>query len=179
MTEILKPFAVVLLGLLGAGFLSGYETGIYCLNRYRLRIRAARGERPAMQVQRLLTRPHHLIASILLGTNVCIYLATAVVTAFLNAGPATALFLPLVLGFNTVAPHYLYWWSLSLGVLAGSSATLTGATAGTVASSMLKDFTNGKSDGLSFRNYARLGVPIALIFLVVSSIYVILIYSYV
>jgi CBS domain containing-hemolysin-like protein len=85
MPEILKPFAVVLLGLLGAGFLSGYETGIYCLNRYRLRIRAARGERPAMQVQRLLTRPHHLIASILLGTNVCIYLATAVVTSFLAA----------------------------------------------------------------------------------------------
>ncbi|MBI4669157.1 MAG: hypothetical protein HY747_08225 [Elusimicrobia bacterium] len=61
----------------------------------------------------------------------------AAATAFFNAGPCTALFLPLVLGFKTEAPQNLYWWSLSLGVLAGSSATLIGATAGSVTATML------------------------------------------
>ncbi|MCK5577970.1 MAG: hypothetical protein KAI63_00440, partial [Planctomycetes bacterium] len=102
----------------------------------------------------------------------------ALMTAFLNAGPATALFLPLVVSFNAPAPHHLYWWSLSLGVLAGSSATLTGATAGSIVSTLLRKFTPGKINNLSFRAYARLGVPLALIFLLVSSVYVTFIYHY-
>ncbi|NQT03281.1 MAG: trypsin-like peptidase domain-containing protein, partial [Planctomycetes bacterium] len=60
----------------------------------------------------------------------------AFVTCFLNAGPTTALFLPIVLSFRSSAPHSLYWWSLSLGVCAGSSGTLVGATAGSVTATM-------------------------------------------
>jgi len=125
-----------------------------------------------------------------------------IVTAFLNAGPTTALFLPLVMNFKMSSPHYLYFWALSLGVLAGSSATLTGATAGSVSSNMLDEFlstqmdekkdfpksANGKTyfnpseiydaSCLSFREYSKIGIPVALIFLIVSSIYVSLIYRW-
>lgn len=123
-----------------------------------------------------------------------------IITAFLNAGPATALMLPMVLSFNTPAPNFLYFWSLSLGVLAGSSATLTGATAGSVSANMLDYFigsrakkTKSKAQDqesgvktlslttsyvpLSFKEYAKIGIPVSLIFLVASTIYVILIYQ--
>jgi Na+/H+ antiporter NhaD/arsenite permease-like protein len=43
--------------------------------------------------------------------------AGAFVTCFLNAGPTTALFLPIVLSFKSAAPHSLYWWSLSVPLL--------------------------------------------------------------
>jgi len=98
---------------------------------------------------------------------------SAFVTAFLNAGPATAFLLPVLLSFKSHAPHYADFWALSLGVLAGSSATLTGATAGVVSANMLSDFLNIK---LSFKEYLKIGLPVALIFLVISSIYMGLIF---
>jgi len=96
----------------------------------------------------------------------------ALVTAFLNAGPATAFLLPVVMSFKSLAPHYADFWSLSLGVLAGSSATLTGATAGVVSANMLSDFMN---INLSFKEYLKMGLPVSLIFLVISSVYIVLI----
>ena len=134
----------------------------------------------------------------------------AFVTCFLNAGPTTALFLPIVLSFKSAAPHSLYWWSLSLGVCAGSSGTLVGATAGSVTATMIDRFikeqnksTAGSAednqigsveavgdssnstdkDGqnltkLTFKEYASLGFPIMLIFLLISSIYITVLYRW-
>ncbi len=119
----------------------------------------------------------------------------AFVTCFLNAGPATALFLPIVLSFESVAPHNLYWWALSLGVCAGSSGTLAGATAGGVTATMIDRFIKrekaesmtspegagteyGKYTKLTFREYGALGLPMMLIFLLISSIYIAVIYRW-
>jgi Na+/H+ antiporter NhaD/arsenite permease-like protein len=104
----------------------------------------------------------------------------ALVTTFLNAGPTTALFVPIVAGLGVSAPHGIFWWSLSLGVCAGSSATVTGATAGPVALSKVEEFVNATmgSEGpapavqLSFASYARTGVPLMLLFLLFSTAYV-------
>jgi Na+/H+ antiporter NhaD/arsenite permease-like protein len=128
--------------------------------------------------------------------------AGAFVTCFLNAGPTTALFLPIVLSFRSAAPHSLYWWSLSLGVCAGSSGTLVGATAGSVTATMIDRFIKERNksmvgsaeavgdssnstdkDGqsltkLTFKEYASLGFPIMLIFLLISSIYITVIYRW-
>jgi|GEM_PF-46071 len=108
-----------------------------------------------------------------------------ILTSFLNAGPSTMLFIPVVFSFGMNSPHNLYWWSLSLGVLAGSSALITGATAGQVASTMIEDFfieNTGKarmkfSDFLTFREYAGFGAPIMFIFLIISSVYVSILYN--
>ncbi|TKJ33663.1 MAG: hypothetical protein CEE38_19955 [Planctomycetes bacterium B3_Pla] len=132
------------------------------------------------------------------------------VTCFLNAGPTTALFLPIVLSFESAAPHSLYWWSLSLGVCAGSSGTLVGATAGSVTAHMFNRFVKdlnktaagsvknalldsieadaGSSNSagkekpnltkLTFQEYASLGFPVMLIFLLISSAYIIMIYRW-
>ncbi len=80
MTEILPPLALVLTGLIGSAFFSGYETGIYCLNRLRLRVRAARGDSTARMVLNLVSKQHNIIATILLGNNICNFLATAALT---------------------------------------------------------------------------------------------------
>ena len=134
----------------------------------------------------------------------------AFVTCFLNAGPTTALFLPVVLSFKSAAPHSLYWWSLSLGVCAGSSGTLVGATAGSVTATMIDRFIKEQNESmggsaknaqigsvealgdssnstdkngrnltkLTFKEYASLGFPIMLIFLLISSIYITVLYRW-
>jgi Na+/H+ antiporter NhaD/arsenite permease-like protein len=108
--------------------------------------------------------------------------SAALITSFLNAGPTTALFYPIVLGFTLALPSHVMWWALSLGVLAGSSATIFGATAGPVAASLvenfdLKDRFGGSGENtITFRDFARIGVPVMLLFLFVSSVYVTYLY---
>lgn len=128
----------------------------------------------------------------------------AFVTCFLNAGPAAAMLLPVVFSFQTAAPHSLYWWSLSLGVCAGSSGTLVGATAGGVTATMVDKFIKKQLSNLSlglnkfaseaspqvskknsqrytrltFQEYASFGLPIMFIFLLISSIYIAAIYRW-
>jgi Na+/H+ antiporter NhaD/arsenite permease-like protein len=104
----------------------------------------------------------------------------AIATTFLNAGPTTALFVPIVAGLGVSAPNGLLWWALSLGVCAGSSATITGATAGAVALTKIEEFVKGLKTpagsepvaALSFVGYAKVGVPLMLLFLLVSSVYI-------
>ncbi|MFC1562675.1 SLC13 family permease [candidate division KSB1 bacterium] len=123
------------------------------------------------------------------GNNIlaqCIILMwlVGILTSFLNAGPATMLFIPVIFSFGMISQHNIYWWSLSLGVLAGSSSLITGATAGQVASTIIEDYLmkNRKNhrvkftDFLTFKEYAEVGVPIMFIFLLISSVYITLLY---
>lgn len=69
-----------------SGFYSGTETGLYCANRMRLRLRAHRGSKPAIRLQRLLADQSGLLFTTLVGTNAANYLAPVCVTAiFLGA----------------------------------------------------------------------------------------------
>ncbi len=119
----------------------------------------------------------------------------AFTTCFMNAGPTAAMFLPIVLSLKSAAPHNLYWWSLSLGICAGSSGTLIGATAGGVTASLVDRFikkelvgqsllsissdkNSGKLTKMTFKEFASFGFPIMLIFLLISSIYITLIYRW-
>lgn len=105
-------------------------------------------------------------------------------TIFLNAGPSTAFFIPIASQMSYYIPGHAVWWALSLGVLAGSSAALTGATAGSVAASQLdkaiKDFPeiakqipSGRS--LDFKEFIRWGFPVMIIFLTLSTFYILII----
>ncbi|HUV49769.1 MAG TPA: SLC13 family permease [Anaerolineae bacterium] len=102
----------------------------------------------------------------------------AFLTAFLSAGPSTALFFPIVFGIGLSLPHHIIWWALSLGVLAGSSATIVGATAGPVAATLVENFSSRHSvdlkDGntISYAEFAKIGIPVMFLFLLVSSIYI-------
>ena len=77
----------LLIGLAAAvtlsGFFSGSETGVYCLNRVNLRVASERRIPAARRLARLMKRPEDLVITMLLGTNVADYLATACVSALL------------------------------------------------------------------------------------------------
>lgn len=112
-----------------------------------------------------------LLCLILMWTAACL-------CAFLNAGPTTLLFFPVVLGFTAVPSHHVVWWALSLGVLAGSSATVYGATSGPVAATLVEKFSSRYrlnlvgGNTLGFRQFTEVGLPIMLVFLITSSIYI-------
>ncbi|MBF0275280.1 MAG: hypothetical protein HQK84_08625, partial [Nitrospinae bacterium] len=105
---------------------------------------------------------------------------SGIFTIFLNAGPATAVFLPVAGDLSYYAQNEFIFWALSLGVCAGSSAALTGATAGCVASNYMSEY--GKKLGfpetefnkyynLSFREFLKIGLPFMGIFMVISLVY--------
>lgn len=101
--------------LVVAAFFSGVETGMYSLNRFRLGARAKEGDGNAERLQRLLGRPWDLICTLLLGTNISIYVMTMECTRLINAVnvwpsrmlPAlvtTVVLSPLVLVFAEMIP---------------------------------------------------------------------------
>lgn len=63
-----------------SGLYSGAETGLYCLNRLRLRVAAHGGNRRAQLLQRLLVDQPGQLFTMLVGTNVADYLASACLT---------------------------------------------------------------------------------------------------
>lgn len=83
MTTALFGLATVVF-LLAAGFFSGCEMGLYCLNRIRLRLRAEEtGAGPARLLLSLTQREEQSMLSLLLWQNVAGYLLTVAGTAFL------------------------------------------------------------------------------------------------
>jgi putative hemolysin len=122
------PWALLVLGFLIAGLANGIETGLYRLNRIRLRLRAESGDRRAGILLGLLADLRGMIIVCLLGTNGGTYLATAVATGLVAATGwvktdfgvevlTTLLLTPLLFVFADVAPksfftaeadHWLY-----------------------------------------------------------------------
>jgi CBS domain containing-hemolysin-like protein len=68
--------AGILLSTIASFFFSGIETGIYSLNRVRLRLRASEGDARAVRLRGLVRRPQILISSILIGNHVANYAAS-------------------------------------------------------------------------------------------------------
>ena len=98
-----------------AGYFSGVETGIYSINRLRVRFRAERGQRGAAILQRLVSDTERLVATTLVGHNLAIYAAAAVVTKALElrhlAQPevvATALLTPFSFVLAELLPKDLF-----------------------------------------------------------------------
>jgi Mg2+/Co2+ transporter CorB len=105
--------ALIVLVILSS-FFSGSETGLYSLNRYRLRHLARAGHRGAVLADRLLRRPDRVIGIVLLGNTLINAFATAVATLIaLRIGGdsmvlvATILIALLLLIFGEVAPKTL------------------------------------------------------------------------
>ncbi|MGD8450585.1 MAG: CNNM domain-containing protein [Phycisphaerae bacterium] len=104
---------ILLAAVLLSAVSSGTETGVYCLNRVRLRVAAERGRPGARQLAEAMRRPEDLVITALLGTNISDYIVTATTSALLlrAAVPvnltelyATATVTPLILVFGGVIP---------------------------------------------------------------------------
>ena len=74
---------LVIAFMLTAAFFSGSETGLYCVNRLRLRLLAERGNHSARLLQNAVRRQRSIISTILVGTNIGLYMATTLVTQML------------------------------------------------------------------------------------------------
>jgi putative hemolysin len=75
---------LALLGVAGAWLCSGLETGVYTLDRVRLRVRAARGEARARVLSGEIARTEGLLATILIGNAVFGYLSATGIAALLH-----------------------------------------------------------------------------------------------
>ncbi len=66
----------ILFCLAGAAFFAGIETGVISINRMRLRHRAEQGDPPSRILQGFLDQPDRLLGTTLVGTNLCIVVAS-------------------------------------------------------------------------------------------------------
>ncbi|MEN6427244.1 MAG: CNNM domain-containing protein [Phycisphaerales bacterium] len=72
-----------------AGFFAGSETGIYRLSRLRLRLNVERGKLLSVLLAEIMRDSSGLLLSLLVGTNLCHYVATSVITSlFLDVAPS-------------------------------------------------------------------------------------------
>lgn len=76
-------FVALFFLILASGFFSGSETGLFSLNRYKLRHLAKTGHVGAKRANNLLNRPDRLIGIILLGNNFVNFLAVAIAGEFM------------------------------------------------------------------------------------------------
>jgi magnesium and cobalt exporter, CNNM family len=101
--------------ILGSMFFSGSETGVLSLNDIDLRQEAGRGNKRAVRLLKLLEKKDVLLATLLIGNNLCIVTASALTTSLLttvfgNWGPhvSTLVVTPFILVFGEVVPKAVY-----------------------------------------------------------------------
>ncbi len=103
----------LLLALLLSALASGLETGVYCLDRLRLRVACEQNHPRALRLERLVRHPEDALILALLATNAADYLVTACTAALLlNAAVsetrtevyAAAISTPLILVFGAIIP---------------------------------------------------------------------------
>ncbi len=122
--------AIAVVAVLLSGFHSGSETGMYCVNRLRLRVAAERGDLRARRLGFLLNRDQNALSTLLIGTNVANYIATAAVATVLmratSIGPGeselytTLIVTPVIFVFGEVVPKNLFQRDADRLMLLGS-----------------------------------------------------------
>lgn len=124
-----ESILLILFFVLFAGYFSGIETGAYCVNKVRLRFLSERKVRSAQVLQRLMGDPQGLICTTLVGHNMAVYIATAILTSTLERRgfePAellsTVFLAPVLLVLAEVTPKNIFQiWADRLTYLLASS----------------------------------------------------------
>jgi len=99
-----------------------------------------------------------------------------IVSAATDSTPFVAAMIPLVREFGIqmelMDPEALdpVWWSLALGASFGGGGTLTGAAANVIAAGLAAR----EGEKLSYAGYLKIGAPVTLLALVISTVYVVL-----
>jgi len=94
-----------------SGFFSGSETALVSLNKLRLRRLAEEGQKSALILEGLLSKPNQMLAAILIGNNLVNVAIAAIVTSLAieafgstGVGVATGIATLLILVFGEVVP---------------------------------------------------------------------------
>ncbi len=83
--SVLWEWVLFAVFLIGSAFYSGMETGIVSINRVRIRHLVKRKDRRAIQLEKLLDDPDHMLATTLVGTNLCNTALTVIGTSMFVA----------------------------------------------------------------------------------------------
>ncbi len=105
-------------------------------------------------------------------TGLVVLWASAFLSAFIDNIPYVATMIPLILALKGSMDVTPLWWALSLGACLGGNGTLVGASANVVISGIA-----GKSGyPIHFLRFTKYGMPIMILTLIISSIYLLLRY---
>ncbi|MGE5455382.1 MAG: SLC13 family permease [Methylocystaceae bacterium] len=99
---------------------------------------------------------------------------SAIASAFVDNIPFVATFIPLIKDIGTLGgmPVDNLWWALSLGACLGGNGTLIGASANVIVSGL----AGRHGHPISFAGYMKVAMPLMLVSIVISMIYLLLFY---
>ncbi len=122
----------------------------------------------------LATRMIDLTHGDLFITVLLVLWVSAIASAFLDNIPFVATMIPLIqsIGMITEMNIMPLWWALALGACLGGNGTLVGASANVMVAGMLEKHGHK----LSFISYMKVGFPVMLVSVAISSIYLIIFY---
>ena len=83
-TEIIAAAGLALGAVFVSAVFSGMETGVYTLNRVRLTVRSAHGDRRAVRLRHELSHQNRTLSTLLIGTNAASYLVSYAVARLLH-----------------------------------------------------------------------------------------------
>lgn len=118
----------------------------------------------------------HGISQVIIGatqgkpvlTMILILWLSAIVSSFLDNIPFVATLIPIILAMSQAGIDTTpLWWAVSLGACLGGNGTLIGASANVV----LANVANKNGYDLSFKRYIKVGFPLMLISILISTIY--------
>ena len=110
----------------------------------------------------------------LTATSMLILWMSAIVSSVLDNIPFVATMIPLIQGMGAMGIEHLepLWWSLALGACLGGNGTLVGASANLIVAGMASE----RGVRISFVRYFKIGFPLMLLTIVLSTVYVYLRY---
>jgi len=109
--------ALSMVGVVASGLFSGLETGVYSLNRVRLHLLSHRNNRSAQIMEKMLSNPGPMLATLLIGTNIATNLATSAMGVLFKSqslgdwqivGAVVLIETPLLLVFAETLPKDLF-----------------------------------------------------------------------
>lgn len=107
-------------------------------------------------------------------TLVVILWVSAIVSSFLDNIPFVATLIPLILTMQSSGMDVMpLWWAVSLGACLGGNGTLIGASANVV----LSGISTKHGYPITFASYFKVGFPMMLISIVISTVYLLIRYA--
>lgn len=125
-------------------------------------------------IESLAAKVVELTKGNIFATAMLVLWMSAILSAFLDNIPFVATMIPLIKSLETLSGTELtpLWWALSLGACLGGNGTMIGATANVIAGGMLEK--HGRK--LGFFNYMKYGLPLMILSIILSTVYIIIFY---
>lgn len=107
-------------------------------------------------------------------TGMLVLWVSAIGSAFVDNIPFVATMIPLLQSVGTIShmPMEPIWWALSLGACLGGNGTIIGASANVIVAGIAER----KGYHIGFIEYMKIGFPLMLLSIVLSTIYLYLVY---